>query len=97
MTPIRSIPPEPTGHRTPQRTFEQQYKIKSYMPDYRRMWTGTLEKLLADAQWLEQQVLELVKVEPTDGNLEKLDRLQLSIGRLKCQIAVRTYNKRRGA
>ena len=89
MTPIRSIPPDPTGRRRPQRTFEQQYKIKSYVPDYRRMRTGTLEKLLADAQWLEQQVLELVKVEPTDENLVKLDRLQLSIVRLKYQIAER--------
>lgn len=80
---IRSIPPDV---RSP---IEQKYKVKRYMPNYKRMRTATLEKLLTDAQDLERQLLEVVKADPNDANLERLDKIQIVITQLKMQIFTR--------
>jgi len=63
------------------------------MPHYTRMRTSTLESLLAEAERLESEQVEVVKLLPYDEELEKLDKLQQVTMQLKIQIALRAKNR----
>jgi len=56
------------------------------MHDYQKMGTETLEKLLAKACELKDEMAIAVQVLPSDENQEKLEKLGLVIDRLKYQI-----------
>ena len=59
------------------------------MPQYTRMHTNTLENLLAEAEKLELEQVEVVKLLPYDDELQRLDKLQRVIIQLNRQIALR--------
>ena len=59
------------------------------MPHYTCMRTSTLEGLLAQAERLESEQVEVVKLLSYDEELERLDKLQRVITQLKCQITLR--------
>jgi len=63
------------------------------MPHYTRMRTSNLESLLVEAERLESEQVEVVKLLPYDEELEKLDKLQWVIMQVKIQIALRTKNR----
>ena len=63
------------------------------MPRYTHMRTSTLEGLLAEAERLESEQVEVVKLLPYDEELEKLDKLQWVIMQLKIQIAIGAKNR----
>ncbi len=63
------------------------------MPHYTRMRTSTLESLLAEAERLESEQVEVVKLLSYDEELQRLDKLQWVIMQLKIQIALRTKNR----
>ena len=63
------------------------------MPHYTRMRTSTLESLLAEAERLESEQVEVVKLLSYDEELERLDKLQWVIMQLKIQIALRRKNR----
>ena len=63
------------------------------MSHYTRMRTSTLESLLAEAERLESEQVEVVKLLPYDEELEKLDKLQWVIMQLKIQITLRAKNR----
>ena len=68
---------------------DQRYKIKQYMPHYTRMHTKTLEHLLSDAEELHTKMLEAIKIDPSNANLEKQSELQRVITQLKIQTSER--------
>ncbi len=63
------------------------------MPHYTRMRTSTLESLLAEAERLESEQVEVVKLLSYDEELENLDKLQWVIMQLRIQIALRVKNR----
>ena len=63
------------------------------MPHYTRMHTSTLESLLAEAERLESEQVQVVKLLPYDEELQRLDKLQRVIIQLKIQIALRRKEK----
>ena len=63
------------------------------MPHYAHMRTSTLESLLAEAERLESEQVEVVKLLSYDEELEKLDKLQWVVMQLKVQIALRVKNR----
>ena len=63
------------------------------MPHHTRMHTSTLESLLAEAERLESEQVEVVKLLSYDEELERLDKLQWVIMQLKIQIALRAKNR----
>ena len=63
------------------------------MPHYTRMRTSTLESLLAEAERLESEQVEVVKLLSYDEELQRLDKLQWVIMQLKIQIALRRKNR----
>ena len=84
---IRSIPPS-------RRTNSQAYKINAYrvnrrVPYYNRMRSSTLESLLAEAERLESEQIEVVKLLPFDEELQRLDKLQRVVMQLKAQIVLK--------
>ncbi len=87
---IRSIPPGRKPSSSPYRI--NVYRVRKQMPHYTRMRTNTLETLLAEAEKLESEQVEVVKLLPYDEELEKLDKLQWVIMQLKIQIALRAKN-----
>ncbi len=63
------------------------------MPHYTRMRTSTLGSLLAEAERLELEQVEVVKLLPYDEELQRLDKLQWVIMQLKIQIALKIKNR----
>jgi len=63
------------------------------MPHYARIRTSTLESLLAEADRLESEQVQVVKLLPYDDELQRLDKLQRVIIQLKRQIIL-TRNKK---
>lgn len=63
------------------------------MPHYTRMRTSTLEALLLEAERLESEQIEVVKLLSYDEELERLDKLQRVITQLKSQITLRINKK----
>ena len=59
------------------------------MPYYNRMRSSTLESLLAEAERLESEQIEVVKLLPFDEELQRLDKLQRVVMQLKAQIVLR--------
>ena len=57
------------------------------------MRTSTLESLLAEAERLESEQVEVVKLLSYDEELERLDKLQWVTMQLKIQIALRAKNR----
>ena len=57
------------------------------------MRTSTLGSLLAEAERLESEQVEVVKLLPYDEELQSLDKLQWVIMQLKIQIALRVKNR----
>lgn len=51
--------------------------------------TKALEALLTEAQVQERELLEIIKLNPLDGKLMELDRMQHFIRQLNIQIAAR--------
>jgi len=88
---IRSIPPRRRPGRSPYRI--NVYRGRERMPHYIRMHTKTLEALLAEAEKLESEQIEVVKLLSYDEELERLDKLQRVIVQLKAQITLRTSKK----
>jgi len=88
---IRSIPPARKPSSSPYRI--NVYGVRKQMPHYTRMRTSTLESLLAEAERLESEQVEVVKLLPYDEELEKLDKLQQVTMQLKIQIALRAKNR----
>jgi len=84
---IRSIPPRIKPSSRPYRI--NVYGVKKQVPHYTGMRTSTLEALLAEAERLESEQVEVVKLLPYDEELERLDKLQYVITQLKTQIALR--------
>ena len=84
---IRSIPPRRKPSRNPYRI--NVYGERKQVLYYTRMRSNTLEGLLAEAERLESQQIEVVKLLPYDEELERLDKLQRVIMQLKRQIALR--------
>ncbi len=68
--------------------IENKYKTQKYT-HYTRMRTGTLSKLLSYAINLESKLIEVIKLNPNNELLEKLDRIQRLISQLKIQIECR--------
>ena len=69
--------------------IEQRYKVKQYMPQYKRIHTKTLERLLSDAEELHAKMLGAIKIDPNNANLERQSELQRVITQLKIQISER--------
>ena len=88
---IRSIPPARKPSNSPYRI--NVYGVRRQTPHYTRMRTSTLESLLAEAERLESEQIEVVKLLSYDEELEKLDKLQWVIMQVKIQIALRTKNR----
>ena len=88
---IRSIPPKRKTSNSPYRI--NVYRVKKQVPHYTRMRTSTLESLLAEAERLESEQVEVVKLLPYDEELQSLDKLQWVIMQLKTQIALRAKNR----
>jgi len=88
---IRSIPPSRKPSSSPYRI--NVYRAKKQMPHYTRMRTSALESLLTEAERLESEQVEVVKLLSYDEELEKLDKLQWVIMQLKIQIALRAKNR----
>ena len=63
------------------------------MPHYTRMRTSNLESLLVEAERLESEQVQVVKLLTYDEELEKLDKLQWVIMQLKTQIALRAKSQ----
>ena len=59
------------------------------MPYYTCTRSSTLESLLAEAERLESEQIEVVKLLPYDEELQRLDKLQRVVMQLKVQIALR--------
>ena len=66
------------------------------MPHYTRLRTSTLEGLLTEAERLESEQVEVVKLLPYDEELQRLDKLQRVISQLKAQIVIRAKNQNAG-
>lgn len=64
-------------------------RVKKQVPPYPCMRTGILETLLAEAERLESEQVEVVKLLPYDEELRRLDKLQRVITQLKIQIALK--------
>ena len=88
---IRSIPPVRKPSINPYRI--NVYRVTKQVPHYTRMHTSTLESLLAEAERLESEQVEVVKLLSYDEELERLDKLQWVIMQLKIQIALRAKNR----
>jgi len=88
---IRSIPPGRKPSSSPYRI--NVYGARKQIPHYTRMRTRTLEALLAEAERLESEQIEVVKLLSYDEELERLDRLQRVIIQLKSQITLRKKKK----
>ena len=88
---IRSIPPARKPSSSPYRI--NVYGVRRQMPHYTRIRTSTLESLLAEAERLESEQVEVVKLLPYDEELHSLDKLQWVIMQLKIQIALRAKNR----
>jgi len=88
---IRSIPPSRKPSSSAYRI--NVYRVGKQIPHYTRIRTSTLESLLAKAERLESEQVEVVKLLSYDEELEKLDKLQWVIMQLKIQIALRTKNR----
>ena len=84
---IRSIPPSKKASSRPYRI--NVYRVTKQVPHYTRMRTSTMESLLAEAERLESEQVEVVKLIPYDEELERLDKLQRVITQLKRQITLR--------
>jgi hypothetical protein len=83
---IRSIPPSRKPSSSPYRI--NVYRAKKQVPDYARRRNGTLASLLAEAERLESEQVEVVKLLSYDEELEKLDKLQYVVVQLRTQIAL---------
>jgi len=59
------------------------------VPYYACTRSNTLESLLAEAERLESEQIEVVKLLPFDEELQRLDKLQRVVMQLKAQIALR--------
>jgi len=88
---IRSIPPVRKPSSNPYRI--NVYGVRKQMPHYTRMHTSTLESLLVEAERLESEQVEVVKLLSYDEELKKLDKLQWVVMQLKTQIALRAKNR----
>jgi len=88
---IRSIPPSRKPSSSPYSI--NVYRVRKQLPHYTRMRTSTLESLLAEAERLELEQVEVVKLLPYDEELQRLDKLQWVIMQLKIQIAIRAKKK----
>jgi len=88
---IRSIPPVRKPSINPYRI--NVYGVKKQVPHYTRMRTSTLGSLLAEAERLELEQVEVVKLLPYNEELQRLDKLQWVIMQLKIQIALRAKNR----
>jgi len=53
------------------------------------MRSSTLESLLAEAERLESEQIEVVKLLPFDEELRRLDKLQRVVMQLKAQIVLK--------
>ena len=84
---IRSIPPARKPSSRPYTI--NVYGVKKQVAHYTRMRTSRLEALLAEAERLESEQVEVVKLLPYDEELERLDKLQWVIMQLKRQIGLR--------
>jgi len=88
---IRSIPP---ARKQSSSTYRiNVYGVKKQVPHYTCMRTSTLESLLAEAERLESEQVEVVKLLPYDEELQSLDKLQWVIMQLRIQIALRVKNR----
>jgi len=67
-------------------SFGTKRKGKVAMHDYQKMGAKTLEKLLAKASELKDEMAIAIQVLPSDENQDKLEKLGLVIDRLKYQI-----------
>jgi len=88
---IRSIPPA----RKPSINLYRinVYGVKKQVPHYTPMGTSTLESLLAEAERLKSEQVEVVKLLSYDEELQRLDKLQWVIMQLKVQIGLRAKNR----
>ena len=91
---IRSIPPARKSNSQPYRI--NVYRVRRQVPHYTRLRTSTLESLLAEAERLESEQVEVVKLLPYDEELQRLDKLQRVISQLKAQIVIRLKNQNAG-
>ena len=66
----------------------EDYKSKP-KTHYSNMKTGTLDKMLADAILLHDQVQELLNVDPSNENLDRFGKLAELVNQLRLQIAGR--------
>lgn len=89
---IKSIPPS-RKPRSPASYTINVYRAGKRVPHYTRMHTSTLEGLLLEAQRLESEQVEVVKLLPYDDELERLDKLQRAITQLKHQIPLKGKKK----
>ncbi len=88
---IRSIPPRRKPSSSP-------YGINVYRSTKRvrgrqRTHSSTLEALLVEAERLESEQVEVVKLLSFNEELERLDRLQRAINQLKRQITLNRNKK----
>jgi len=84
---IRSIPP---SRKPSSRSYRiNVYRAEKQKPYYARIRTSTLESLLAEAERLESEQVQVVKLLPYDDELQRLDKLQRVIIQLKRQIILR--------
>ena len=81
---IRSIPPSRRLNSSACRI--NAYRVNKRVPYYACTRSSTLESLLAEAERLESEQIEVVKLLPYDEELQKLDKLQRVISQLKRQI-----------
>ena len=87
IPPKGSIPSSIKKKATVVEAIEKRYQVKRYMPEFKRMRIGTLERMLVDAQSLESEMLCVMGLDASDENLARLDKLQYTIHQLKVQIA----------
>ena len=88
---IRSIPPARKPSINPYRI--NVYRVTKQVPHYTRMHTSTLESLLAEAERLESEQVQVVRLLPYDEELQRLDKLQWVTMQLKIQITLRRKKK----
>jgi len=69
------------------------FRVENYQnkpkTHYSNMKTGALDKMLADAILLHDQVQELIKVDPSNENLDRFGKLAELVNQLRLQIAGR--------
>ena len=98
---MRSIPPKgsiPDSIRndrarsrmtTSTRGADQGHPIKTKPKPVSKMDKGTLEQMLTVAESLFPEMQEVVRVDPSDDNLKRLDDLSGKITQIKAQIVDR--------